>query len=65
MRRNIQAVTLRSPPQKKKASKLKSEASERISYRKKLRYGKKDNTLTVEDARKLRRMKKQGRKKNL
>ena len=46
-----------------KASKLKSEASERISYRKKLRYGKKDNTLTVEDARKLRRMKKQGRKK--
>lgn len=48
---------------KEKASKLKSEASERISYRKKLRYGKKDNTLTVEDARKLRRMKKQGRKK--
>ena len=48
---------------KEKASKLKSEASARKSYRKKLRYGKKDNTLTVEDARKLRRMKKQGRKK--
>lgn len=48
---------------KEKASKLKSEASARKSYRKKLRYGKKDNTLTVEDSRKLRRMKKQGRKK--
>ena len=32
---------------KEKASKLKSEASARKSYRKKLRYGKKDNTLTV------------------
>lgn len=51
------------PTSKEKASKLKSEASARKSYRKKLRYGKKDNTLTVEDARKLRRMKKQGRKK--
>ena len=50
---------------KEKASKLKSEASARKSYRKKLRYGKKDNTLTVEDARKLRRMKKQGRKKSI
>lgn len=48
---------------KEKASKLKSEASARKSYRKKLRYGKKDNTLTVEDARKLRRVKKQGRRK--
>ena len=51
------------PTSKEKASKLKSEASARKSYRKKLRYGKKDNTLTVEDARKLHRMKKQGRKK--
>lgn len=51
------------PTSKEKASKLKNEASARKSYRKKLRYGKKDNTLTVEDARKLRRMKKQGRKK--
>lgn len=48
---------------KKSASKLKNEASARKSYRKKLRYGKKDNTLTVEDARKLRRVKKQGRRK--
>lgn len=48
---------------KEKVSKLKSEASARKSYRKKLRYGKKDNTLTVEDARKLRRIKKQGRRK--
>ena len=48
---------------KEKASKLKSEASARKSYRKKLRYGKKDNTLTVEDARKLRKMKEQGRRK--
>lgn len=51
------------PTSKEKASKLKNEASARKSYQKKLRYGKKDNTLTVEDARKLRRMKKQGRKK--
>ena len=51
------------PTSKEEASKLKNEASARKSYRKKLRYGKKDNTLTVEDARKLRRMKKQGRKK--
>lgn len=48
---------------KEKASKLKSEASARNSYLKKLRYGKKDNTLTVEDARKFRKMKKQGRRK--
>ena len=51
------------PTSKEKASKLKNEASARKSYRKKLRYGKKDNTLALEDARKLRRMKKQGRKK--
>lgn len=48
---------------KEKASKLKNEASARKSYRKKLRYGKKDNTFTVEEARKLRRVKKQGRRK--
>lgn len=51
------------PTSKEKASKLKNEASARKSYRKKLRYGKKDNTLTVEETRKFRRMKKQGRRK--
>lgn len=48
---------------KSHADKLKNETSAGESYRKKLRYGKKDNTLTVEEAKKLRKMKKQGRKK--
>ena len=48
---------------KSHADKLKNETSAGESYRKKLRYGKKDNALTVEEAKKLRKMKKQGRKK--
>ena len=48
---------------KSHADKLKDATSAGESYRKKLRYGKKDNALTVEEAKKLRKMKKQGRKK--
>ena len=48
---------------KSHTDKLKNETSAGESYRKKLRYGKKDNALTVEEAKKLRKMKKQGRKK--
>ena len=44
-------------------NKLKNETSAGESYRKKLRYGKKDNSLTVEEKNKLQKMKKQGRKK--
>jgi len=44
-------------------SKLKNETSANKSYREKLRYGKKDNSLTVSESRKLRKMKKQGRRK--
>lgn len=43
--------------------KLKNEASARKSYREKLRYGKKDNHLTVKEAKELRKQKKQGRRK--
>ena len=49
--------------QKKHADKLKNETSAGESYRKKLRYGKKDNSLTKEEEKKLRRVKKQGRKR--
>lgn len=49
--------------QKKHADKLKNETSAGESYRKKLRYGKKDNSLTKEEEKKLRRIKKQGRKR--
>lgn len=49
--------------QKNHGSKLKNEASASKSYRKKLHYGKKDNSLTPEEAKKLNKMKKQGRKK--
>ena len=38
---------------KSHADKLKNETSAGESYRKKLRYGKKDNALTVEEAKKL------------
>ncbi len=44
-------------------TKLKNETSAGESYRKKLRYGKKDNSLTLEEKKKLQKMKKQGRKK--
>ena len=44
-------------------SKLKNETSANKSYREKLRYGKKDNSLTVSESKKLRKMKKQGRRK--
>ena len=43
--------------------KLKNETSANKSYREKLRYGKKDNSLTVSESKKLRKMKKQGRRK--
>ena len=49
--------------EKKHGSKLKNETSANKSYREKLRYGKKDNSLTVDEAKKLRKMKKQGRRK--
>lgn len=48
---------------KKHADKLKNETSAGESYRKKLRYGKKDNSLTKEEEKKLHRVKKQGRKR--
>ena len=49
--------------EKKHGSKLKNETSANKSYREKLRYGKKDNSLTVDEAKKLRKMTKQGRRK--
>lgn len=49
--------------QKKHADKLKNETSAGESYRKKLRYGKKDTRLTPEEEKKLRKTKKQGRKR--
>lgn len=49
--------------EKRHGNKLKNETSAGESYRKKLRYGKKDNSLTVEEKKKLQKMKKQGRKK--
>ena len=49
--------------QKKHADKLKNETSAGESYRKKLRYGKKDTRLTPEEEKKLRKIKKQGRKR--
>ena len=42
--------------EKKHGSKLKNETSANKSYREKLRYGKKDNSLTVDEAKKLRKM---------
>lgn len=49
--------------QKKHADKLKNETSAGESYRKKFRYGKKDTRLTPEEEKKLRKIKKQGRKR--
>ena len=45
------------------SDKLKNETTAGESYRKKLRHGKKDNRLTKEEAKKLKRQKRQGRKK--
>ena len=42
--------------EKKHGSKLKNETSANKSYREKLRYGKKDNSLTVDEAKKLHKM---------
>ena len=49
--------------EKRHGNKLKNETSAGESYRKKLRYGKKDNSLTLEEKKKLQKMKNQGRKK--
>lgn len=49
--------------QKAHADKLKNETSAGENYRKKLRHGKKDNALTKEEAKKLAKLQKQGRKK--
>lgn len=49
--------------EKRDGNKLKNETSAGESYRKKLRYEKKDNSLTVEEKKKLQKLKKQGRKK--
>ena len=51
------------PKQRVHADKLKNEASASESYRKKLRHKRKDNNLTKEEAKKLKKMKTQGRKK--
>ena len=51
------------PKQRAHADKLKNEASASESYRKKLRHKRKDNNLTKEEAKKLKKMKTQGRKK--
>lgn len=45
------------------SDKLKNETTAGENYRKKLRHGKKDNSLTKEEARKLKRRKRQGKKK--
>ena len=49
--------------QKRHSDKLKNEASAGESYRKKLRHGKKDNTLSKAEQKQLARRKRQGRKK--
>ena len=49
--------------QKGMGDKLKNEESAARARRKKLRYGKKDNSLTPEEQRKLNKLKRQGRKK--
>ena len=49
--------------QKRHSDKLKNEASAGESYRKKLRHGKKDNTLSKTEQKQLARRKRQGRKK--
>ena len=49
--------------EKKHGDKLKNQASASKSYREKLRFGKKDNHLTEEETKKLRKVKRQGRKK--
>ena len=51
------------PKQRVHADKLKNEASASESYRKKLRHKRKDNNLNKEEAKKLKKMKTQGRKK--
>ena len=43
--------------------KLKNDSSAARSYRDKIRYGKKDNSLSVSEAKELRSMKKQGRRR--
>lgn len=49
--------------EKSMGDKLKNETSAADSYRKKLRHGKADNRMTAEEAKKLKRQRKQGRKK--
>ena len=49
--------------EKSMGDKLKNETSAADSYRKKLRHGKADNRMTAEEAKKLKKQRKQGRKK--
>lgn len=49
--------------EKSMGDKLKNETSAADSYRKKLRHGKADNHMTAEEAKKLKKQRKQGRKK--
>ena len=53
----------RAASQKSLGDKLKNEQSAREAVRKKLRYGKKDNSLTVEERKKLKEQRKHGRRK--
>ena len=53
----------RAASQKSLGEKLKNEQSAREAVRKKLRYGKKDNSLTVEERKKLKEQRKRGRRK--
>lgn len=48
---------------KSHGEKLKNDSSAARSYRDKIRYGKKDNSLSVSEAKELRSMKKQGRRR--
>ena len=48
---------------KSHGKKLKNDSSAARSYRDKIRYGKKDNSLSVSEAKELRSMKKQGRRR--
>lgn len=52
------------PKQKAHSDKLKNETSAADSFRKKLRHGKKDNTITREETKKSVELKRQGRKKS-
>lgn len=76
MKKNIQGILLRSPPGRKKVNpdihagkshseKLKNDSSAARSYRGKIRYGKKDNSLSVSEAKRTSQYEKTGEKEDI